>query len=115
MSQRIACELKTIEEFKRFVLDNKYVIVKGTASWCGPCQRIKPLIIKLINEMPINVAFAIIDISASPELKSFLRINSVPYIMNYICGEKQDVINTSRPEAINNFFIKTFKRVQNGK
>lgn len=112
MSKRIVCELKTVPDFVKFVKDNKYVIIKGTASWCGPCQRIKPLFIQLVNEMPMNVAVVIVDITSSPELKSFLKIGSVPYIMNYIYGEKQDVINTSRPDTIRNFFAKTFQRVK---
>ena len=34
-------------KFDDLLKDNKYVIVKFSAEWCGPCKRIHPLYEKL--------------------------------------------------------------------
>ena len=35
-------------DFLEFIKNNPYVIVKATATWCGPCKRVKPFIDKWI-------------------------------------------------------------------
>ena len=112
MSQKRAIvSLTTAKEFSNFISQHKYVVVKVTADWCGPCQRIKPLCINQIQQLPIEVAIVIVDISKPNSLKNYLKIGSVPYMMSVINGDRTDIINTSEPTAIINFFAKTARRV----
>lgn len=112
MSQkRAVVSLTTAKEFSDFVSQHKYVVVKVTADWCGPCKRIKPLCIQQIQLLPIEVAVVIVDISKPNRLKSFLKIGSIPYMMNIIDGAPMDVVNTSEYNAIVKFFAKTAQRV----
>jgi len=109
---RSVVEPVTTDEFTQFVKRHRYVVVMATASWCGPCRRIKPLFVSKMNELPMNVALVIVDIDKAPRLKNHLRVKSVPYIMNMINGEAMDVINTSNSSTIISFFSKTLIRVK---
>lgn len=67
------------------VLDNnEFILFYFTASWCKPCQRVYPDIIKIINELNTNkVLFYKIDISDDDnnELVEKCKVESVPTFM----------------------------------
>ncbi len=67
------------------VLDNKeFILFYFTASWCQPCQRVYPDIIKIINELNTNkVLFYKIDISDDDnnEIVEKCKVESVPTFM----------------------------------
>lgn len=109
--QRAIYELRKESEFNEIVKKHKYVIVKVEADWCGPCQRIKPLFLKLVNELPTSVAIIIINMDHSPELKRKFRITSIPLLFNVINGVVQDILNSSNPKDIKSLFLKTINRI----
>ncbi len=111
--QRAIYGLRKESEFNEIVKKHTYVIVKAEADWCGPCQRMKPLFAKLVNELPTSVAIIIINIDQSPELKRKFRISSVPLLFNVINGEVQDMINSSNPKDVESLFLKTKNRITN--
>ena len=57
-----------------------------TASWCGPCQKIYPLLNELSDKLKgnYNIEFFKIDIDENEEFSDKCNIKSVPtfYIMN---------------------------------
>ena len=67
------------------VLDNKeFILFYFTASWCQPCQRVYPDIIKIIKELNTNkVLFYKIDISDDDnnEIVEKCKVESVPTFM----------------------------------
>jgi putative thioredoxin len=52
------------------------VVVDFYATWCGPCQLLKPILEKLTQEYAFTLAK--IDIDASPLLASQYQVNGVP-------------------------------------
>ena len=63
---------------------DKYILFYFTASWCGPCQRVYPEIVKIINEFNTDkVSFYKIDISNEDnnEIVEKCEVNSVPTFM----------------------------------
>ena len=63
------------------ILENKdyYILFYFTASWCGPCRKIKPLLEKLSDGLDKSkVVFAQVDIDINDELSDEFNIQSVP-------------------------------------
>lgn len=54
-------------------------IIAFTATWCGPCKMLKPILQKLNNEGKINIEF--IDIDENRELAIENKIKSVPTLI----------------------------------
>lgn len=70
------------------ILGNDISVLKGktqlillyfTASWCGPCQRIKPMLQKLSDGLDDDKAEVyMVDIDENDELAGDLKVKSVP-------------------------------------
>lgn len=51
-----------------------------SASWCGPCKRLKPIMEELKNEFK-NVSFETIDVDEESEIAINYGIRSVPTVV----------------------------------
>ena len=61
------------------VLDKQeYIFFYFTASWCGPCQRIKSTVYNLFEKMDIKCMMIEIDVDECPEISSALKIKVLP-------------------------------------
>lgn len=61
-----------------------YILFYFTAKWCGPCQKIKPLIEKISEGVESNkLEIYMIDIDDNDELSSEFKIRSVPTFYLY--------------------------------
>lgn len=74
-------------EFDQLVTDNKLVLVDYTATWCGPCKVIAPLIDKLAAEYCDRAKVVKVDIDQSPENAKQYGIRSIPAILVFRDGE----------------------------
>ncbi len=95
------------EEFKKVIAAHNVVIVKVTATWCGPCKRIKPLITNLFNKIGSNVPMIIVDLDNNRDIASYLKVRSVPMLCNYVSNEPMDSVIGANEEKIAHFFKKT--------
>jgi thioredoxin 1 len=58
---------------------SNYLLFYFTAKWCGPCQKIKPMILKLKEGLETDkVKFYMIDIDENDDLCEKCRVTSVP-------------------------------------
>jgi len=56
-----------------------YLLFYFTASWCGPCQKIKPMILQLKEGLQTdNVKFYLVDIDENDDLCEKCNVTSVP-------------------------------------
>jgi thiol-disulfide isomerase/thioredoxin len=85
-----------VDEFKklRSELNNETIILKFSAVWCGPCQKIKARCEEWFAKLPSNVILFEIDIDETLELymalKKFKMVNGIPAILAYHTRPKED-------------------------
>lgn len=77
----------TEEEFDEIVKNNKNVIAKYSASWCGPCHKIAPVYTQLSNEVE-HVVFLHIDVDKAKALSSREGVQAMPTFHFFLNGEK---------------------------
>lgn len=62
-------------------LGNKPAIVDFTATWCGPCQRIAPILEELAEEYKGDIVIYKVDIDKERGLAKAFNVSSIPAIM----------------------------------
>jgi thioredoxin 1 len=71
--------------FKILSNNKDKVIVKFTATWCGPCKKIESTVNEFINTLPDTVSFYNIDIDDNIEIYGFLKskkmVSGIPAIL----------------------------------
>lgn len=78
-------------EFEQRVLQPSFeqpVLVDFFATWCGPCQLLKPMLEKLAQEYDFTLAK--VDIDANPELAKSFGVEGVPDVRIAIQGQVQE-------------------------
>ncbi len=69
----------TSENISQVINQDEYLLFYFTAKWCGPCQKIKPMILKLKEGLQTDkIKFYMIDIDDNDELCDKCKITSVP-------------------------------------
>lgn len=81
------------------------VLAYFTASWCGPCKQLRPLLEKVVTAAAGKVALAVIDIDQNPELAQAMRVQSVPQVYAFVGGHPVDGFMGAQPESQLKAFI----------
>ena len=92
----IITSIASLADFQTILKNNPGVVVlKMGAEWCGPCKRIHREVEQGFGAMPANVQKVVLDIDESIELYSYLkkkrRVNGIPAILSWNCGNETDV------------------------
>lgn len=75
----------------------KLVLVDFYATWCGPCQMLKPMLEKLAEEY--DFVLAKVDIDANPDLAQTYGVQGVPDVRLVRQGEVREGFVGVLPEA----------------
>ena len=102
-------EINTREDYKKFISEHKYCIVKVSAGWCGPCQRVKPWFMERFQKMPDNVHLILVDADEG-NLANGLKVKTVPHIQNVIEETVYEIYPTSDATVLEKFFTITEQR-----
>ena len=82
----------TDDNFKEEVLESEIpVLVDFFASWCGPCKMMGPIIEEVAKEYEGKVKIGKLDIDESPKTTQENRIVSVPTMILFKNGAKDDM------------------------
>ena len=68
-----------------------YKIIKFEASWCQPCQTMKPVWEKLAAQTP-GVEFEVVDIDLDPDTTNAYSVRSIPTIVFLEDGEVKETL-----------------------
>lgn len=83
-------DIKKREDLKKYLKESVYeiTILKFTASWCGPCKKIKPFIDDLLFKYKeYNFKYLEVDVDKEPDLYSYFKrfkmVNGIPAMLFY--------------------------------
>lgn len=89
-TKKAVVELNT-EKFNAMVYDmskedlvylgDKPAIVDFTATWCGPCQRIAPILEELAKEYDGQIVIYKVDVDENKPLAKDFNVSSIPAVM----------------------------------
>ena len=98
------------------------IILKFTATWCGPCKTIKSKTQEYVEKLPNSIIFHEIDIDESLELYVFLKnkkmVSGIPVLLAYYPGTKEhfycpdDSCSGGNIANVSNFFERCLNYVK---
>jgi thioredoxin 1 len=95
--------------FQQFITTNQFAVVDFWAEWCGPCQRIAPIMDELSKEFSGRVAFGKCNTDENRKLAMQFNIDAIPAMMIFSHGQLVDRIIGAYPkEAIREKIIRKF-------
>lgn len=65
------------------------VLVDFTATWCGPCKMLTPIVEKIADENVGKYKVAKLDIDDAPRITQRFGVRSVPTVLIFKAGEKK--------------------------
>ncbi|KGQ09101.1 Thioredoxin-1 [Beauveria bassiana D1-5] len=94
--------VKTADEFRQAIANNKVVIVDSYADWCPPCKAIAPVLEKHSNsdEFKDKVHFVKFDVDKIPEISQELRVSSIPAFFFFKDGKQVDSFVGANPAEL---------------
>ncbi|MBP6930128.1 thioredoxin [Patescibacteria group bacterium] len=92
----------TDETFDKEVLQaEKPVLVDFWASWCGPCQMLKPTVEKIAEEMKDKIKVVLVEVDHSPSSAGKYNVMSVPTLLIIEKGQvKSQMIGAQSEEDL---------------
>lgn len=84
-------------EFREEAVQGK-VVVDFSATWCGPCQMLAPVLEEVSEEMT-DVNFFQVDVDECVKLAMEYGISSVPALLVLENGEKKNMLVGFQPKA----------------
>lgn len=74
-------------------------LIDFSATWCGPCKMLAPVLDEVSEEMKDSVSFFNIDVDENPNLAEKFGVSSIPALVILKNGEKADMQVGFQPKA----------------
>ena len=92
-----AAYIQNETEFNRLLEVEPLFVVDCTATWCGPCKLIAPLIDQLAKEYSDRAKVFKLDLDANQPVAKRFGIRSIPAVMIFKQGELAETIVGVKP------------------
>ena len=79
---------------------DKPVLVDFSATWCGPCRQLSPIIDEIAQEYAGRIKVGKVDVDESQEVSGKYGIVSVPTVLFFKGGKKVDTLIGLHPKAV---------------
>lgn len=91
----------TEDNFEQEVLKSDIpVLLDFSATWCGPCQMVAPIVEELGKDYDGKAKICKLDIDESQPLAAKYKVMSVPTLMYFKNGEPVDKLVGAVPKAM---------------
>lgn len=74
------------KDMTELVNARRFVLVKFSAPWCGPCKALAPVFEAAAERHP-EVAFAEINVDEHPAIAARFSVRSLPTLMGWVDGD----------------------------
>ena len=78
------------DEWDSYLVSETPIILQAGASWCGPCNMLKPMLTKASKTFGDKVDYVYMDIDQFPEIAEMLEIQHIPKTFMIYKGELVD-------------------------
>ncbi|MCS7317392.1 MAG: thioredoxin [Candidatus Dojkabacteria bacterium] len=87
--------------FKSEVIDYKgLVLVDFWAEWCGPCQKLSPILKQISKKFRDKIKFCQLNVEEAPEIAITYNIMSIPTLIMFRNGGIIETIIGLQPEHV---------------
>ncbi len=83
--------------FDTLIKGDSVVVVDCTASWCGPCKLVAPLMDQLSEEFDGKATVSKLDLDSNKDVAKRFGIKSIPAVMFFKNGELMDTLIGVKP------------------
>jgi thioredoxin 1 len=82
-------KIESFDELNDTIQDNEFVVIDFSATWCGPCEKIKPYF-ESLAEKHKDCVFCSVDIEDCPDIADEYGIDKLPTFLIYKNKENCD-------------------------
>ena len=76
-------QITTLKEYQTFknkaIEEKKIFLIKFTASWCGPCRKLAPLVEDIATKQADNIIVVEVNVDNAKELCELFKVQSIPF------------------------------------
>ncbi len=80
--------LKMSNSFENIIKSEKPVLIDFSATWCGPCKMLDPILKQVKDSLGERVAIFKIDVDKNQELASKYQVRGVPTLILFQNGKQ---------------------------